>query len=89
MKSSFDPQLNYESSKKRVGWTPRRQTKAEAYATLGFKCGLEIHQQLKTGKKLFCHCPAGRYHDHEDYDAEIVRHMRPTLSDWASTTARR
>ena len=81
MKSSFDPQLNYESSKKRVGWTPRRQTKAEAYATLGFKCGLEIHQQLKTGKKLFCHCPAGRYHDHEDYDAEIVRHMRPTLSE--------
>ncbi len=25
------------------------------YAALGFKCGLEIHQQLE-GKKLFCHC---------------------------------
>jgi len=27
------------------------------YAKLGFKCGLEIHQQLE-GKKLFCSCPA-------------------------------
>ncbi|MEK6963234.1 MAG: Glu-tRNA(Gln) amidotransferase subunit GatE [Nanoarchaeota archaeon] len=26
------------------------------YARLGFKCGLEIHQQLE-GEKLFCHCP--------------------------------
>ncbi len=26
------------------------------YAQLGFKCGLEIHQQLE-GKKLFCSCP--------------------------------
>ncbi len=23
---------------------------------LGFKCGLEIHQRLGTGRKLFCHC---------------------------------
>ncbi len=81
MKISFDPQLNHESSRKRVGWTPRRETRAEAYSALGFKCGLEIHQQLLTDKKLFCHCPAGRYHDHDDYDAEIVRHMRPTLSE--------
>jgi len=26
------------------------------YKKLGFKCGLEIHQQLE-GKKLFCNCP--------------------------------
>lgn len=26
------------------------------YKELGFKCGLEIHQQLE-GKKLFCNCP--------------------------------
>jgi glutamyl-tRNA(Gln) amidotransferase subunit E len=49
------------------------------YAEIGFKCGLEIHQQLLTEKKLFCRCPAGRYSDH--YDAEILRHMRPTLSE--------
>ena len=49
------------------------------YAALGFKSGLEIHQQLFTPKKLFCRCPAGRYS--EDYNAEILRHMRPTLSE--------
>jgi len=81
MKKPFAPQQNYEKSRKSVGYTPRRETKAAAYSKLGFKCGLEVHQQLKTEKKLFCHCPAGRYHEHGDYDAEIVRHMRPTLSE--------
>src|SRR5512147_2726152 len=49
------------------------------YAELGFMSGLEIHQQLLTDRKLFCRCPAGRYSDH--FDAEILRHMRPTLSE--------
>lgn len=49
------------------------------YAALGFKSGLEIHQQLLTRRKLFCRCPAGRYSQH--VDAEILRHMRPTLSE--------
>jgi glutamyl-tRNA(Gln) amidotransferase subunit E len=49
------------------------------YRTVGFKSGLEIHQQLYTDKKLFCRCPAGKYS--EEYDAEILRHMRPTLSE--------
>ena len=49
------------------------------YETVGFKSGLEIHQQLMTSKKLFCRCPAGKYS--ERYDAEILRHMRPTLSE--------
>ncbi len=49
------------------------------YAAVGFKSGLEIHQQLLTEKKLFCRCPAGRYS--RVYDAEILRHMRPTLSE--------
>lgn len=46
---------------------------------MGFKSGLEIHQQLKTQKKLFCRCPAGEYY--ENYHAEVLRHMRPTLSE--------
>ena len=49
------------------------------YAAIGFKSGLEIHQQLLTSKKLFCRCPAGRYST--AYNAEILRHMRPTLSE--------
>ena len=27
------------------------------YGELGFMCGIEIHQQLDTDRKLFCHCP--------------------------------
>ena len=50
------------------------------YAEIGFKSGLEIHQQLLTEKKLFCRCPAGKYHN-DVYHAEILRHMRPTLSE--------
>ncbi|MBN1542517.1 Glu-tRNA(Gln) amidotransferase subunit GatE [candidate division KSB1 bacterium] len=49
------------------------------YAAVGFRSGLEIHQQLLTKKKLFCRCPAGCYST--AYDAEILRHMRPTLSE--------
>ncbi|NIR43298.1 MAG: Glu-tRNA(Gln) amidotransferase subunit GatE [Gemmatimonadetes bacterium] len=51
----------------------------EDYRTLGFMSGLEVHQQLLTRSKLFCRCPAGRYVD--EYDAEVLRHMRPTLSE--------
>jgi len=52
---------------------------AQDYAELGLKAGLEIHQQLLTAKKLFCRCPAGFYS--QEFDAEILRHMRPTLSE--------
>ena len=52
---------------------------AQDYADIGLKCGLEVHQQLLTKRKLFCRCPAGRYSD--EYDAVILRHMRPTLSE--------
>jgi len=50
-----------------------------AFSKLGFRCGLEVHQQLLTRKKLFCRCPARLYSKH--YDAEVLRHMRPTLSE--------
>ncbi|MBE0566216.1 MAG: Glu-tRNA(Gln) amidotransferase subunit GatE, partial [Krumholzibacteria bacterium] len=53
---------------------------AAGYAELGFRCGLEIHQQLLTERKLFCRCPAGRY-DSAVHHAEVLRHMRPTLSE--------
>lgn len=65
----------------RIGYSPLKQTLPKVYEDLGFMCGLEVHQQLKTEKKLFCHCQAGVYQKHGFYDAEIVRHMRPTLSE--------
>ena len=58
---------------------PFEEMTPEDYAEIGFMCGLEVHQQLLTETKLFCRCPAGRYS--AEYDAEILRHMRPTLSE--------
>ncbi|MBS3945944.1 MAG: Glu-tRNA(Gln) amidotransferase subunit GatE [Melioribacter sp.] len=58
---------------------PFEEMTEKDYETVGFKSGLEIHQQLFTNKKLFCRCPAGQYST--KYHAEILRHMRPTLSE--------
>jgi glutamyl-tRNA(Gln) amidotransferase subunit E len=49
------------------------------YAAMGFRSGLEIHQQLDTRQKLFCHCPVGL--TDSEPDMQILRHMRPTLSE--------
>jgi glutamyl-tRNA(Gln) amidotransferase subunit E len=72
---------NWLATRERVGWVELKTATPETYSNLGFKCGLEVHQQLLTKKKLFCRCTAGIYHDFDNYDAEIVRHMRPTLSE--------
>jgi len=81
MDSEFNAVQNFEQTAKDVGYTPIKEATESTYKELGFMSGLEIHQQLKTKEKLFCHCPTGIYQDFDDYDAELVRHMRPTLSE--------
>ncbi len=49
------------------------------YESVGFISGLEVHQLLLTREKLFCRCPAGLYTT--THDGEVLRHMRPTLSE--------
>ena len=77
----IDPKLNYEETKRIVGYVSRLESTQEIYDRIGFMSGLEVHQQLKTAQKLFCRCPAGVYQKPGDFDAEVVRHMRPTLSE--------
>lgn len=43
------------------------------YQELGFKCGLEIHQQLDT-KKLFCNCPSLLRKDEPDFEIKRKLH---------------
>ncbi len=81
MKKKFNPQKNYNDTCKTIGYVTRKEATEADYKRIGFMSGLEVHQQLKTKKKLFCHCPAGIFHGHNDYDAELIRHMRPTLSE--------
>ncbi len=81
MNNTFDPQKNYQETLEKIGYVERKDAKQEDYDRIGFMSGLEVHQQLLTSKKLFCNCPAGIFNKHDDFDAEIVRHMRPTLSE--------
>ncbi len=72
---------NYEMTRKSIGYVEHHKAHLKDYQRIGFKSGLEVHQQLKTQSKLFCRCPAGIYHADDDFDAEVIRHMRPTLSE--------
>ncbi|MCX7909341.1 MAG: Glu-tRNA(Gln) amidotransferase subunit GatE [Ignavibacteria bacterium] len=51
------------------------------YEALGFRAGVEIHQQLETNQKLFCRCPSPKPPYDNTYHTEIVRTMRPTPSE--------
>lgn len=46
---------------------------------LGLRVGLEIHQQLKTSRKLFCNCPANLVE--KDKEDTFKRRLRPTRSE--------
>ncbi len=81
MKQTFDPKKNYNASAKKIGYISRKKATQKDYDRIGFMSGLEVHQQLLTDKKLFCNCPAGVFNKSDQYDAELIRHMRPTLSE--------
>ena len=48
------------------------------YQELGFKCGLEIHQQLE-GKKLFCECPT--LNSDKEADMKVERKLRAVAGE--------
>jgi len=49
------------------------------YKSLGFKCGLEIHQQLEM-KKLFCDCPS-LVNDPNEPDIVLKRRLRASMGE--------
>ncbi len=54
-------------------------TDALDFEKLGLKVGLELHQQLETTRKLFCHCPTVIRDD--EPDGGFLRRLRPTQSE--------
>lgn len=49
------------------------------YKALGLRCGLEIHQELETNRKLFCFCPPELQTTAPDL--YIKRYFRPVLGE--------
>ena len=76
-----NPRQNFEETKRSIGYISRNEATQKDYDSIGFMSGLEVHQQLLTKRKLFCRCPAGIYQKPNEFDAEVIRHMRPTLSE--------
>jgi Glu-tRNA(Gln) amidotransferase subunit E-like FAD-binding protein len=54
------------------------------YESLGFKCGIEIHQQLE-GKKLFCNCPTVISKEAPDFT--VTRRLRASAGESGSVDA--
>lgn len=81
MSQSIDARQNYRNTLAAIGYVEFEKATQADYDRIGFMSGLEVHQQLKTRRKLFCRCPAGRFQKDQEYDAEVIRHMRPTLSE--------
>ena len=50
------------------------------YKNAGLVAGIEIHQQLDTKEKLFCHCPTTLL-DNADHTGEFFRYLRATESE--------
>jgi glutamyl-tRNA(Gln) amidotransferase subunit E len=52
---------------------------SDRYKKLGLMIGLELHQQLNTTRKLYCHCSPEVRDDKPD--GKFIRRLRPTQSE--------
>jgi glutamyl-tRNA(Gln) amidotransferase subunit E len=56
-----------------------KNNNVEYYNSIGFRCGLEIHQRLATSEKLFCSCTAENLN--ESIEAIIERRQRAVAGE--------
>ena len=51
------------------------------FKKLGFHAGIEVHHQILSKRKLFCHCPAILEENPENRDYTFYRYFRPVLGE--------
>ena len=56
------------------------------YKEAGLTAGIEIHQQLNTKEKLFCHCQT-LLRDSGDHSGEFFRYLRSLRVRWERSIA--
>lgn len=51
------------------------------FKKLGFHAGIEVHHQIRSDRKLFCHCPPLLEENPENRDYMFYRYFRPVLGE--------
>jgi len=51
------------------------------FKKLGFQAGIEVHHQIRSERKLFCHCPPNLEKNPENLDYSFYRYFRPVLGE--------
>lgn len=51
------------------------------FKRLGFHAGIEVHHQIRSDRKLFCHCPPTLEDDPRNMDYSFYRYFRPVLGE--------
>jgi glutamyl-tRNA(Gln) amidotransferase subunit E len=51
------------------------------FKKLGFHAGIEVHHQIRSERKLFCHCPPIMEENPENKDYSFYRYFRPVLGE--------
>jgi glutamyl-tRNA(Gln) amidotransferase subunit E len=51
------------------------------FERLGFHAGIEVHHQIRSRRKLFCHCPPVLEENPENMDYSFYRYFRPVLGE--------
>ena len=75
----------YGCTKARAKLNAQMKTAAvDRYKSIGFMCGLEIHQRLATEEKLFCSCSTNILDKSAKPNATVTRYQRAVAGELGS-----